>query len=116
MGSKSTAVRYEVLRECSDEKGVMQDIVVLDDVENKEGIDRLGRQLSKQFRDKLIVAVNVFEYAGSGARNSHAAATPEKAGMGHRLAQYIRSREIGLHQIVYHPRQGDLLPVVVKYS
>lgn len=119
MGNKAEngIVRYEVIREYGDEHRVFQDIVVTDDDCSKEEVERLGRQLAKRFRDKLIVAVNVF----TSGRLSPDGKVGENHGKeaktaGWRLAQYIRSRDAGIHQIMFYPRRGEWAPVVIRYS
>ncbi len=115
--AKNGIVSYEVLREYGDEHRVFQDIVVSDQECTKEVIERLGRQLAKRFRDKLIVAVNVFT-SGRLSSDSKVGENPGEVAKttGWRLSQYIRSRDAGIHQIMFYPGRGVLAPVVIRYS
>ena len=114
---KNGRVKYEVFGEYSDEHRLLQNIVVYDEVCTKEMLDRLGRQLAKQFANRLIVVVNVFAKNEATSRRSHKLKTVSTTTgvRDHLQARYVRSREIGLHQLMIYPGDVRLVPQVIRY-
>ena len=114
---KNGRVKYEVFGEYSDEHRLLQNIVVYDEVCTKEMLDRLGRQLAKQFANRLIVVVNVFAKNEATSRSSHRLKTVSTTTgvRDHLQARYVRSREIGLHQLMIYPGDVRLVPQVIRY-
>lgn len=115
---KNGSVKYEVLREYSDEHRVLRDIAISDEVCTREMLERLGRQLAKEFKGKLVVVVNIVrkgEARSTGSRGSGTGRQTTDAS-GHWRGKYVKIGEIGFHQILVFAGQPELVTEVIKYS
>ena len=110
------AVEYEVLRDYGDKDRVLQDVIVSDDVCTREKLERLGCQLSRQFKDKLVVAVVIRRRRTSTSLSDREGICGGEADVDRWHARYVRSPEIGLHKLVIYPHDAQAVPEVIRYS
>lgn len=128
---KDGSVKYEVLREHSDEHRVLRDIAVSDEVCTREMLERLGRQLAKEFKGKLVVVVNIVRKGEVSLASPYTLLPTVSIGassrgvgtvrgttnpVGHWRGRYIKIREIGFHQILVFAGQPELVTEVIRYS
>ena len=115
---RGQAVDYEVLVNHRDEHGVIQDVALHDGISDNEELHRLGLQLMKEFVNEPVVLVNVFEAEETGRKRSRRLRTNTETARvrRHCSLQYIKSRIIGIHQLVVYRGHPRLSPQVVRYS
>ncbi len=115
---RGEAVDYAILVNHRDEHGVIQDVALHDGISDNEELHRLGLQLMKEFVDDPVVLVNVFEAEETGRKRGRRlrANTETTKVRSHCSLRYIKSRIIGLHQLVVYHGHPRLSPQVVRYS
>lgn len=116
---RSETVKYEVLREHSEQNRVLLDIAVVDEVFSRELVDRLARQLAKELANKTNAIVNIFDGRHSTRNSFSHRGGSRTGGKGVRMisawyARYVKSREIGLPQLTIHAGNPQLRPEVIR--
>ena len=113
-------ITYEILRAYGDKHRVLLDIAAPDYAFTREMMDRLARQLARELANTNNVIVNIFNSRHSISTGSHIKRLTTNSKVVRVIsdwhARYIRSREIGLHQLTIYLGSRQLLPQVIRYS
>ncbi|MCL5962148.1 MAG: hypothetical protein M1358_23005 [Chloroflexi bacterium] len=111
-------VRYEVVRDYGDEYRVLQDIALSNEKCTREGLVELGRQFTRDFKDKHVVVLSIFDDTKAVLDGSRQPKT--ESGIAnftdHLRALYVGNTETGLHELVVYPDQERMSTPTVRYS